>query len=181
MFYYIAKGIYTVLGWKIDREIALNLWEKKNVVIGFPHTSMIDTVVTMVGMHILGKTSYTFIKKEMFFWPLSWLLRMNNAVPIDRHASRGVVDQIVEEFERHDQYSVNIVPQGTRASVSTMRTGFWHIAKQANASILCWYFDSTNKKCVCLGKLRPGDSVKMDINVMQTLYNRVGYTLPGIK
>lgn len=180
MLYYIAKGIYRVLGWKIDKDIALNLWEKKNVVIGFPHTSMIDTVVTMVGMHLLGKTSYTFIKQEMFFWPLSWLLRLNNAVPVDRNASTGIVDQIVSQFNRHETYSVNIVPQGTRASVSTMRTGFWHIAKNAKASVLCWYFDSDNRRCVCLGKFHPGNSVEEDLVVMQAMYDRVGYKLPGI-
>ena len=35
MLYYIAKLIYMIIGWKIDKKKALDIWEKKNVLIPF--------------------------------------------------------------------------------------------------------------------------------------------------
>jgi len=93
MLYYIARLIYILIGWQVDKEKALSLWESKTILIGFPHTSVLDTFVTMVGIFILKKKSYTFIKKEAFFWPLSLVLKMNKAIPVDRNSSRGIVSQ----------------------------------------------------------------------------------------
>ena len=64
----------------IKAEKTLSLWENKNVMIAFPHTSVLDTFVIMVGIFILKKKAYTFIKKEAFFWPLSWLLKMTKSI-----------------------------------------------------------------------------------------------------
>jgi len=181
MIYLTAKMIYWVLGWKIDSEKAWELWEDKNVVVGFPHTSMKDTVLTMVGMQLLKKRSHVFIKKEAFFWPLSWLLKLNHAIPVERSVPGGIVAKIVETFNSNDNFSVCIVPQGTRRSGSALKTGFWHIAKQTNASILCWYFDSGKKRCICLGSFHAGNSMEEDLKVMQKLYDKVGYKLPTLQ
>ena len=178
MLSHIAKGIYRAIDWEIDKNKALGLWESKNVLIGFPHTSILDTVVTIVGIFMLGKKSYTFIKKEAFVWPLSWLLKLNRAIPVDRNQPKGIVGQIVDEFNQRKEFSICIVPQGTRKADAKLRTGFWHIAKQANASILCWYFDTNNKKVVCLGKFHPGADINQDLDAMQKLYDTVGYNLP---
>ena len=178
MLYHVAKVLYRILGWEIDRDKPRLLWKKKNVLVGFPHTSMKDTVLTMVGMHLLKKRSHTFIKKESFFWPLSWFLKLNNAIPVDRSVPGGIVQRIVSEFNNNQEFSVNIVPQGTRQSGSNLKTGFWHIATQANASIICWYFDAANKRCICLGGFHPGASLDEDLKAMQKLYDQVGYTLP---
>lgn len=177
MLYYISKLIYKVIGWEVNKEKALSLWEDKNVMIAFPHTSILDTFVTMVGIFILKKKSYTFIKKEAFFWPLSWVLKMNKSIPVDRNSSSGIVSQIVDEFNKRKKFSVCIVPQGSRKKGSKVKTGFWHIAKQANASIICWYFDRENKRCLCLGKIHPGESLDKDLELIQALYDEVGYKL----
>ncbi len=177
MLYYISKLIYLILGWNVDKDKALSVWEKKNVLIAFPHTSILDTFLTMVGIFILKKKAHTFIKKEAFFWPLSWVLKMNKAIPVDRNASNGIVAQIVDEFDKRDELSVCIVPQGSRKKIAKVKTGFWHIAKQSNASILCWYFDRKNKCCVCLGKISPGESLEKDLETIQKLYDNVGYNL----
>ncbi len=178
MLFHVAKMIYRILGWRIDRDKARMLWQPKNVLVGFPHTSMKDTVLTMVGMHLLQKRSYTFIKQEAFFWPLSWFLKLNHAIPVTRSAPGGIVASIVSEFDRNKSFSVCIVPQGTRRSGSKLKTGFWHIAKQANASVLCWYFDTAGRHCVCVGSFRPSDSMDEDLKRMQKLYDTVGYKIP---
>lgn len=175
MLYYIARLIYLIIGWKIDKKEALKLWENKNVLIAFPHTSVIDTFVTMVGVFILQKKSYTFIKKEAFVWPLSWILKINKAIPVDRYSSSGIVSQIVEKFDKNEEFSVCIVPQGTRKKDAKIKTGFWQIAKQADASIICWYFDRKNKRCVCLGKIHTGNSIEDDLESIQKMYDKVGY------
>jgi len=46
----------------------------RHVIIGFPHTSNMDTLRAFTGFRIIKRTGHIMIKKEAFFWPLSILL-----------------------------------------------------------------------------------------------------------
>lgn len=47
-------------------------FRNKHVIIGFPHTSNMDTIRAFFGFKIVKKTGHIMIKKEWFFWPLSF-------------------------------------------------------------------------------------------------------------
>ena len=55
---------------------------------------------------------------------------------------------------------------------------FWHIAKAANVSIVCWYLDNTNKVTRWLGELKPGDSLKEDLLTIHGWSANAGYSFP---
>ena len=118
------------------------------------------------------------IKKEWFFWPLSIILRALGGIPVDRDSRRGVVGQMATRFhDRHD-FLLAIVPEGTRKGVNTIKTGFWHIAKEADVSIICWYLDNRNKTTKWLGEIIPGDDKAEDLLKIQKIYSDAGYKFP---
>jgi 1-acyl-sn-glycerol-3-phosphate acyltransferase len=118
------------------------------------------------------------IKKEWFKWPMSMLLTAIGGIPVDRKSTNGVVGQMVDVFRTNEEFLLAIVPEGTRKEVKTIKTGFWHIAKAADVSIICWYLDNNNKITRWLGQVVPGDDKIQDILEIRRLYAEAGYTFP---
>jgi len=118
------------------------------------------------------------IKKEAFFWPLSVVLRSLGGIPVDRKSSQGIVQQMVNVFNSRDDFLLAIVPEGTRKQVRTIRTGFWHIAKAAGVSIICWYLDNSKRETRWLGEIIPGDDKASDLLRIRDLYENAGYRFP---
>jgi len=148
---------------------------KKHVIIGFPHTSNMDTIRAFFGFKIIKRTGHIMIKKEWFVFPLSIVFKALGGIPVYRDSPQGTVDQMVTMFEKYDDFLLAIVPEGTRKGVRTIKTGFWHIAKAADVSIICWYLDNENKVTRWLGELRPGEDKAEDILKIQKIYAEAGY------
>ena len=118
------------------------------------------------------------IKKEWFFWPLSLVLKALGGIPVHRDSPQGVVGQMVARFQDNPEFLLAMVPEGTRREVKTIKTGFWHIAKEAQVSIVCWYLDNPNKVTRWLGEVVPGEDKASDLRKIQAIYADAGYTFP---
>ncbi|HAJ26858.1 MAG TPA: acyl-phosphate glycerol 3-phosphate acyltransferase, partial [Syntrophus sp. (in: bacteria)] len=99
-------------------------------------------------------------------------------IPVDRRSSQGAVEQMAEVFNRREEFLLAIVPEGTRKEIRTIRTGFWHIAKAARVSIICWYLDNANKRARWLGEITPGENLGDDLALIRNMYERAGYRFP---
>lgn len=171
-----GKFFYWVMGWKF--EPLPDYFSNRHVIIGFPHTSNMDTIRAFLGYRIIKRTGYIMIKKEWFFFPLSLILKALGGIPVFRNSPQGVVGQMVKQFNTRDDFLLAIVPEGTRKGVKTIKTGFWHIAKEANVSIICWYLDNQHKRTRWLGEVIPGDDKARDLKFIQKIYTDAGYTFP---
>ena len=173
-----ARTIYALRGWTF--EPLPDYWARRQVVIGFPHRSNMDTVMAFAGFMRVKIRGHILIKRSAFFWPLSVLLRGLGGIPVDRGAPGGVVGQMVEEFARRDDFVLALVPEGTRQGVARLKTGFWHIAREAGVPIICWYLDPVEKRTRWVGWLDPGDSLEADLQTIAGLYTEAGFTIPGV-
>jgi 1-acyl-sn-glycerol-3-phosphate acyltransferase len=172
----VGRAMYWLMGWSFEQ--LPSYFSDKHVIIGFPHTSNMDTVRAFIGFRIVRRTGHIMIKREWFFWPVSIVLRWLGGVPVDRKAPTGAVRQMVAQFEDRDEFLLAIVPEGTRKGVSTVKTGFWHIAKAAGVPIICWYLDNENRCARWLGEVIPGESKKDDLLLIRELYAGAGYRFP---
>ena len=69
-------------------------------------------------------------------------------IPIDRHAAKDRVEQIVTWYEENPTLWVAITPEGTRSKVDVWKTGFLRIAEQAQAPVFLIGFDYQKKHLV---------------------------------
>ena len=173
-----AKLVYALRGWGF--EPIPHYWESKQVIIGFPHRSNLDTVMAFAGFMRINIKGHVLIKKTWFFWPLSYLLRGLGGIPVDRSQPGGVVEQMVAEFSNRDEFILALVPEGSRRGVTRLKTGFWHIAKDANVPIICWYLDHY-KRTRWVGKLTPGDCREKDMKIIKKLYSEAGFDIPDFQ
>ena len=172
----LGKFIYYVMGWTYDP--LPEYWEPKSVVIGFPHTQNMDTVRALTYIKVVGLNARLLVKSGWFFFPMNILLKSLGGLPVQRNKASGFVDAVVPEFEKRDELVIAMVPEGTRKTVPTIRTGFWHIAKGANVPIVCWYLDNGTKRTRWVGKIHPGESLEEDMVKLQAIYQAAGFTIP---
>lgn len=137
-----------------------------------------DTVRAFFGFRIVRRTGHIMIKKEWFFWPISFVFTALGGIPVFRDSPQGVVGQMVKKFEDREEFLLAIVPEGTRKGVTTIKTGFWHIAKESGVSIICWYLDNENKTTRWLGEIKPGENKIDDILKIRKMYADAGYKFP---
>lgn len=171
-----GKVLYKLMGWTYDE--LPDYWTRKCVVIGFPHTTNMDTVRALTYIKIAGVNARLLVKSEWFFFPMSLVLKALGGMPIKRDKTQGFVGSVVKEFEKRDHLILALVPEGTRKNVATIKTGFWYIAKGANVPIICWYLDNQAKRTRWIGKITPGETLEGDLLKIQKLYGNAGFSIP---
>ena len=115
-----------MLGWKV---VAGQMPVKKGIIIGVPHTSIWDFVISWMYYTSVGGQASTVIKKELFFWPLGPILRGMGGIPVDRSKGVSLVKQVIDEFNSRDILHLAITPEGTRTRTKRWKAGFHAIAK----------------------------------------------------
>ena len=142
----------------------------KAVAIVAPHTSNWDWVVgTLVTFAIRIRAHY-FAKHTLFRGPMGWVLRRLGGIPIDRAATRGAVEQMVEEFARRDRLVLGVTPEGTRKAVDRWRTGFYYVALGAEVPIVPIYMDWPRKVFGFGPPFSPTGDAEADIASLQAFY-----------
>ncbi len=137
-----AKAILAIAGWKIVGPVP----GPKSVVLMAPHTSNLDFLLGWLGYTSLGVHSNFLIKKEVFKWYSSWLLKAMGGIPVDRKHSTNIVLQVTEEFEKHDQFVLTITAEGTRKLNRNWKRGFYYIALNAKVPVMLGFLDYKKKE-----------------------------------
>jgi len=167
----ISKFLLKILGWKIDGGVAP---ESKCIIIGAPHTSSWDFIISWLYYSSLGGTANILMKKEFFFWPLGYLLKAMGGIPIDRSKGSNVIRQTIHKFNEREFMHLAISPEGTRKITKNWKAGFHIIAKEVNIPVYLGSYD-WGKKIVTLGdKFELTDNAKEDIKRMKNYYRNKG-------
>ena len=145
---------------------------KKCVAVFAPHSSNWDLPIGMCAALVLRVESAWLGKDALFRWPYGWLFRWFGGIPVDRSRHNGVVESCVAAFNASDRLWVAITPEGTRSQVERWKTGFWHIAKQADIPMLLCFIDYARHEIGILGAIRPGPDCAADIAMLQQQYAR---------
>ncbi len=173
----IGRSIFALRGWTCAP--LPDYWQDKQVIIGFPHTTILDTVMAFAGFAVVKRRGHVLVKEEAFHPSYAWLLKLLGAIPVDRSRAGGLVQQMVDEFARRREFHLSLVPEGTRSAQGKLKTGFWYIAKEAKVPITCWFLDNKHKRTIWVGQIIPGASLTDDLATIRAMYARVGWTIGG--
>lgn len=134
-----------ITGWTLKGSFPYHT--RKCVILVGPHTSNWDFIVGLAFRSRLRLTHAHFLAKaELFRAPFGFLFRKLGGVPVERSANNRVVDQAVSLFNSRDSFILVLSPEGTRKKVARLRTGFYHIAKEANVPLVMAALDFENKE-----------------------------------
>ncbi len=145
--------------------------ESKAIILGVPHTSMWDFVVSYLFYTSLNAgQAKIMIKKDIFWGPLGWILRKLGGIPVDRTNSTTLVRSLVEELEKEDHFILAIAPEGTRKAVKKWKSGYHLMAKAANVPVYLGFFDWGTKRIGVGEKFELTDDAKADTAKIQQIY-----------
>jgi 1-acyl-sn-glycerol-3-phosphate acyltransferase len=166
----IALKIVELFGWKIDKTIPLNV--NKCVVIMGPHTSNWDYILGKSAFSHYGIESRFLIKKELFRFPLGWLLKRLGGIPVDRTKSNNLTQSAVEIFNSHENMYMVFSPEGTRKYSPNWKRGFYHIAVAAKVPIYLCYADYERKIAGFHSLFVPTGDLDADIRAIKKIYSQ---------
>lgn len=140
---WLAHRTMLLLGWKFRGQLP-DL--PKMIVIGAPHTSNWDFMAFMAALSAY-KMKVRFMGKDgLFRWPFGYFFRALGGIPVSRTRPGGVVGQVVAEFDRSERMILVIAPEGTRSAAPKWKSGFIHVARQANVPVVPAAVDFSKKE-----------------------------------
>ena len=176
--YWIARLFIAVTGWSVIGGFPT---DKKFVLIGAPHTSNWDFFLGLSTIFIFRVKARWLAKDAIFLWPLSVLLRALGGIAINRQHPHGVVGQMVNLLMHSDREVILLAPSGTRKKMPNWRSGFYHIALQANVPIVCGSVDFKQKQVHIGLSLLPTGDVKKDMDCIRNYYKDVHAKYPEME
>jgi 1-acyl-sn-glycerol-3-phosphate acyltransferase len=110
-----------------------------------PHTSNWDFVLGKMAFISYGVKAKFLIKKELFFFPLGYLLKGMGGIPVDRSQRNNLTQRAKELFDQSETLFLVFTPEGTRRYSPNWKKGFYYIAQASEVPIYIAYVDYEKK------------------------------------
>ena len=182
-----ALGLLRLLGWRFQTTHTLDLTRggveqlpPKFVVFGEPHTHWADLPLMLLFFWAYRLPTVCFAVHRRYFVPgLGTWLRWMGAVPVDTTRANGLVQQMVERLRSADRMILHIPPSGTRRRGERWRSGFYHIARQAEVPVFMGYLDSATRTFGYAPPLWLTGEVRHDMDRIRAFYADKRGLVPG--
>ena len=147
MFRLLSKLVLKLIGWKSAGIFPYHV--KKYVIIVAPHTSGWDFIIGVLFRKALRLEKAKYLgKMELFKPPFGFIFRLLGGYPVDRSKNKNMVEEVVKIFNAHEEFGIALSPEGTRARVDKLKSGFYNIAKAANVPIIMVGLDFEHKQLI---------------------------------
>ncbi len=167
--------IFYILGWKIKGNIPTL---KKLIFIIYPHTSNYDFFIGLGLRKKIGLKHIKFLGKSELFNPVTgWIFKKLGGIPVNRHSSSNMIDQVVEMLHNYDEIQITISPEGTRKYTNFWRTGFYYIAQKSELPLVLVGFDYSTRTVIFDEPYYVTDDKEKDLNYFRSFYTNInGFT-----
>jgi 1-acyl-sn-glycerol-3-phosphate acyltransferase len=142
---WLGRLILRVFGWRADATVPT---VPKYLIIFVPHTSNWDALFALSAAMVMGMRPVFTVKHTAFKGPWGGLFRYLGAYPIDRTATHGYVDQMIDLFNRSKRLAFAVTPEATRGRSEHWKSGFYHIAHGAQVPIALAGMDYKRKRVI---------------------------------
>jgi len=144
----LARALLRLAGWRLRFD---GLPARQGVIVVYPHTSNWDFVWGVLAKWAIGLPLAFWGKDTLFRIPIfgRWL-RWIGGLPVDRQAAQGVVAQtaarLIAARARGEFLWLGLAPEGTRSRTAGWRSGFYHVATQAQVPVALAYIDYAQRE-----------------------------------
>jgi len=146
----------------------------KFVVVGAPHTSMWDYAHMLAAALHERRRPFVTAKQELFNPPFGWFVKAFGGISIDRSATHGVVNQLVNAIREAERMMIIFTPEGTRSYRETWKSGFYYTALRAKVPLVCAAIDYKNKTVRFSRPLEPTGDIEKDFEQIKAFYEQYG-------
>ncbi len=163
----LARWLLVTMGWRLEGTKPTNT---HSVMIAAPHTSNWDFPLMLLFAAAFDIKVTWMAKHSLFRPPMGWFMRAMGGMPIERHSSNNVVDAMVESFAKMKELVLLVPTEGTRDRAEYWKSGFYHIARQANVPIIPSFLDFGQKRGGFGPAMVPTGDVSVDMQYFRDFY-----------
>jgi 1-acyl-sn-glycerol-3-phosphate acyltransferase len=143
---------------------------KRGVLVGAPHTSNWDWVLTMLLAWDSDIQIKLLVKQEFFVGPLAPVLRATGAIALDRTDPGSTVRDLLVQAERDEPFVLGIAAEGTRSKGEYWKSGFYRIAQQSGLPITLAFLDGPSRTVGWGPTFSPTGNVRADMDRVRAFY-----------
>ena len=148
--------------------------EEKAIVLGVPHTTIWDFLVSYLFYTQFGKVAHIMVKKSFFVWPLGPILKACGAVPTDLSSPATTVKSLIEVMEDVPEFHLALAPEGTRKLAKRWKSGYHLIARETGATVYLGYYDWGRKQISVGEPFEMTEDPKADMERIYDHYRPMG-------
>lgn len=167
----ISRLFFCLTGWKVEGRPPEGV--KKCIMVAAPHTSNWDFPYSLGAFYIMQIRIKYLMKKEWLKSPVGSIFKASGAIGVERDKTSNMVEQIVEKMNKASELLVLISPEGTRSKTRKWKTGFYHMALQAEVPIVFTYLDYKKKIAKVGPAFHPTGNFKQDMQMAFEFYKNV--------
>ena len=161
----LARLALRLSGWKTVGEVPPTA-----ILVGAPHTSNWDWVITQLLAWDNGITIRLLVKESFFKGPLAPIMRASGAVELDRANPGGTIKQLLADQRSDDHFLLGMAAEGTRSKGDYWKSGFYRIAQQTGLPITLAFLDAPSKTVGWGPTFHPTGDVKADMDVLREFF-----------
>ena len=164
---FLARVFLAATGWKPEgrRPEATRF-----VLIAAPHTSNWDFPYLLAFAELFDLRISWIGKHTLFRGPFGPLMRALGGIPVRRHERSNLVSQLAALFAGEAALGLVVPAEGTRSRVDHWKSGFYHIAREADVPIVMSFLDYERRVGGFGPALRPTGDVRKDMDTIRSFY-----------
>ena len=117
----------------------------RGILVGAPHTSNWDWVLTQLLAWDSSVNIRLLVKKEFFKGPLGPILRSTGAVALDRSDPAVTIARLLADAETDEAFLLGLAAEGTRSKTDYWKSGFYRISQKTGIPVTLAYLDSATR------------------------------------
>jgi len=134
----LARLCLRLAGWKA---VGTKPSAARYLILAAPHTSNWDFPLMIALRFAFSVEAHWLAKHSLFRPPFGWFFRALGGIPVDRRSRQDTVTQVSEKIRRSESFILALSPEGSRSWRPHWRSGFYHIAKEAEVPVCLAFLD----------------------------------------
>lgn len=163
----LAGWILRLAGWRVEVTVPDC---PKCVICVAPHTSNWDFILGKLTYWSVRRKANFLMKEAWFVWPLGYLFRALGGIPVPRRRGSSLTEHLVKLMRERKQMNLAVTPEGTRSLTSKWRTGFLHIAYEAQVPVELGKIDYAKKLITITDTFIPSGDIEADLKAVKQYY-----------
>ncbi len=143
---------------------------QRSILVGAPHTSNWDWVLTLLLGWDYGIGIRLLVKKEFFRGPLAPFLRWTGAVALDRAEPGATIRDLMAQAEGDEPFVIGVAAEGTRSKGEYWKSGFYRMAQQSGLPITLAFLDAPPRTVGWGPTFHPSGDVRADMDRIREFY-----------
>ncbi|EON24049.1 MULTISPECIES: 1-acyl-sn-glycerol-3-phosphate acyltransferase [Nocardioides] len=161
----LARVLLRLFRWRTAGQVP-----QRGILVGAPHTSNWDWVLTMLLAWDSQVQIRLLVKKEFFKGILGPILRSTGAVALDRSDPTETINTLLAEAEVEESFLLGLAAEGTRSKSDYWKSGFYRISQKTGIPVTLAYIDSVSRTVGWGPTFELTGDVKADMDRVREFY-----------